>query len=33
MLKSKISGYLKVKYVEDYKAGKISIKDICDILH
>ena len=29
---SKISGYLKVKYVEEYKAGKISIKDICDKL-
>lgn len=32
MRKSKISGYLKVKYVEEYKAGKISIKDICDKL-
>ncbi|WP_422486510.1 transposase [Gudongella sp. DL1XJH-153] len=32
MRKSKISGYLKVKYVEEYKAGKISINDICDKL-
>jgi len=32
MRKNKIKGYLKAKYVEEYKAGKISVKDICDEL-